>query len=261
MNSLKWGSYALVLGAVEEVMWQPKMPTRVRSIFLRAPAQREKQMDEEMQAEVEGIDLVVLEETRRILLEWVGIGEPSTPEAKQELVETEALRLQGMIEAQAERFEQQDMTGWSRENPGQIPSFETASVAKTTAWRAAREMILEAELYPQVTDEIKQRWDEFFQTANAEISQDQERARLAGDQDRWKTLNVRSEPEAVRVVERVWLNHPAWFRQLAQALIAQRLEDGQPVPITHHSPLAPQLEEMIDAEIAANPPADPDLPF
>lgn len=209
---------------------------------------------------VDGIDVVIHAETRRILLEWVGI-DPDLTENKTEIVAAEARRLQGLAEAHAEVLERQTMARWAQEHPGQTPSYAIVHAAKTATWTAARETVLEAELYPQVTDEIQARWAEFFETANAEIAEEQERARLSGDLDRWKTLNVRHEPSAVRTAERVWLNHPAWFRQLAKALIAQRLEDGQPVPITHHSPLAPQLEAMIDAEIAANPPADPNLPF
>ena len=47
----------------------------------------------------------------------------------------------------------------------------------------------------------------------------------------------------------------------AQALIAQRIEDDQPVPHTPANPLTSELEAMIEAELAANPPQDPELPF
>ncbi len=39
-------------------------------------------------------------------------------------------------------------------------------------------------------------------------------------------------PAAERVVERVWLAKGPRFRSLARALVAQRIEDDQPVPMT-----------------------------
>ncbi len=42
--------------------------------------------DEEFLTQVEGIDLFIAEETRRILTEWVGIDPELTPEAAQEQI-------------------------------------------------------------------------------------------------------------------------------------------------------------------------------
>ena len=205
---------------------------------------------EEFTAQVEGIDLTIAAETRRILVEWLGV-EPAT---EQERIDREALRLQQLTEDAAEQFEQANP-------PAPGATYQDAVQAKETAWRAAREMVLENELYPQVTPEIRKDWERFEQWAEQELDKDWEKARTAQDLDRWRTRNVKPNPTAVRVVERVWLDRPGWFRTLAKSLIAQRIEDNQPVPMTSRDRLAEELTELIEDEMRRNPPADPDLPF
>ncbi|MEF9411339.1 hypothetical protein V4F30_21820 [Rhodococcus sp. IITD102] len=205
---------------------------------------------EDFRAQVEGIDLRIAAETRRILVEWLGLD----PATEQERIDREALRLQQMTEDAAEQFEQAhpaapDATYWN------------VVQAKETAWRAAREMVLATELYPQVTPEMRESWERFEEWADQEIEKDWEAARAAQDPERWRTRNVRPNPTAVRVVERVWLAKPGWFRTLAKALIAQRIEDNQPVPMTSRDPLADELAALIEDEMRRNPPEDPDLPF
>lgn len=206
--------------------------------------------DEEFRTQVEGIDLTIAAETRRILVEWLGVD----PATEQERIDREALRLQQMTEDAAQQFEQANP-------PAPDATYPDAVRAKETAWRAAREMVLENELYPQVTPEIREDWERFEQWAEQEIEKDWEAARTAQDPDRWRTRNVRPNPTAVRVVERVWLDRPGWFRTLAKSLIAQRIEDNQPVPMTSRDQLADELTELIEDEMRRNPPEDPDLPF
>jgi len=205
---------------------------------------------EEFTAQVEGIDLTIAAETRRILVEWLGV-EPAT---EQERIDREALRLQQLAEDAAEQFEQANP-------PAPGATYQDAVQAKETAWRAAREMVLENELYPQVTPEIRKDWERFEQWAEQELDKDWEKARTAQDLDRWRTRNVKPNPTAVRVVERVWLDRPGWFRTLAKSLIAQRIEDNQPVPMTSRDRLADELTELIEDGMRRNPPEDPDLPF
>ncbi|BDB63461.1 hypothetical protein RDE2_52550 (plasmid) [Rhodococcus sp. RDE2] len=236
-------------GAVEEVTWQTRTPARGHSV----PGIREDRavaQSEEFRTQVEGIDLTIAAETRRILVEWLGVD----PATDQERIDREALRLQQLTEDAAEQFEEANPT---------VPdaTYQDAVQAKETAWRAAREMVLGNELYPQVTPEIREDWERFEQWAEQEAEKDWEAARVAQDPDRWRTQNVRPNPTAVRVVERVWLEKPAWFRALAQALIAQRIEDNQPVPATSRDRLADELTELIEDEMRRNPPEDPDLPF
>ncbi len=205
---------------------------------------------EEFRAQVEGIDLAIAAETRRILVEWLGID----PATEQEQIDREALRLQQMTKDAAEQFEQATP-------PAPDATYQDAVRAKETAWRAAREMVLENELYPQVTSEMQAAQEEFEAFLDQRIEQRWEAARTAQDPDRWRTRNVRPNPSAVRVVERVWLAKPGWFRTLAKSLIAQRIEDNQPVPMTSRDPLADELAALIEAEMRHNPPQDLDLPF
>ncbi|AXY49371.1 hypothetical protein [Rhodococcus ruber] len=205
---------------------------------------------EEFTTQVEGIDLTIAAETRRILVEWLGID----PATEQEQIDREALRLQQMTEDAAEQFEQA-----SPATPD--AAYRDAVQAKQTAWRAAREMVLEGELYPQVTPEIREAREQFEAWAELEAEKDWEAARTAQDPDRWRTQNVKPNTTAVRIVERVWVSKPGWFLSLAEALIAQRIEDNQPVPMTSRDPLADELAAMIEEEMRRNPPEDPDLPF
>ncbi|MHC6214676.1 hypothetical protein [Rhodococcus ruber] len=205
---------------------------------------------EDFRVQVEGIDLTIAAETRRILVEWLGID----PATEQEQIDREALRLQQMTEDTAEQFEQATPT-----TPD--ATYRDAVRAKETAWRAAREMVLEGELYPQVKPEIRTAREKFAAWAEREAEKHWEAARTAQDPDRWRTQNVRPNPTAVRVVERVWLAKPGWFLSLAEALIAQRIEDNQSVPMTSRDPLADELATMIEDEMRRNPPQEPDLPF
>lgn len=211
---------------------------------------REGQMDEQMLEQVEGIDARIADETRRILVEWIGV-DPST---SQEQIDREALRLQGLTADAAEAFEQQ--------NPAPPAAFYSEVVqAKETSWRAARELVLTTELYPKVTPEMIAEREELDAHYEQMVEERWRTAREAKDADRWRTKNVRHRRAATLVAERVWRTKPGWFLSLAEALIAQRIEDGQPVPMTSRDPLADELTAMVEDEMRRNPPADPALPF
>jgi hypothetical protein len=215
--------------------------------------------NEEMIEAVEGIDVTIAGETRRILAEWIGLSLTSTEGLEQ--INREALRLQGLTEAASRPLEQQATEEWAQANPGKTPTYLDVVRGKETAWRAAREMVLAQELYSQVTPEVIARVEKIEDWLDNAVRESEDQARRAHDPDRWKSLNVRNRPVAARIVHRVWLEKPAWFRQLAKALVAQRIEDNQPVPMTAFDPVAAELEAMIDAEIRLNPPADPNMPF
>ena len=213
-------------------------------------------MDEEA---VEGIDVTIAAETRRILSEWIGVSLTSAEGLAQ--IDREARRLQGLTEAASKPLEQQAIAEWAQANPGKTPTYWDAVTTKETAWRAAREMVLTQELYSQVTPELIAQIRETENWLDSQIQDRQDQARRAHDPDRWKSRNVKHRPVATRIVERVWLEKPAWFHRLATALITQRIEDDQPVPMTAFDPIAAELEDMIDEEIRRNPPADPNIPF
>lgn len=216
-------------------------------------------LSEESAEAVEGIDVTIADETFRILVEWIGLDKNSIDD--RETIDREALRLQGLTEAAAQPLEQQASEQWTESNSGKTPTYFDVVRAKETAWRAAREMVLSQELYPQVTPPIVAQIAEQAREADGEIDAEQTRAREAHDSDRWKTLNVTPRPIAGKIVHRVWLEKPAWFRQLAKALVAQRIEDDQRIPMTAFDPIADDLAEMIDEEIRLNPPKDPNVPF
>lgn len=204
--------------------------------------------------QVEEIDVWIVEETRRILLEWVGMDPALTPDEQQEEIDREARRLQKLTADAADEFERAtplspDPTYW-----------ETVSTT-TSAWQTAREIVLEQELYPRVTPQMIAERAAFDAQIEREIEIQQDSAREARDPDRWRIQNVRPMQAAVRVVERVWLEKSAWFLSLAEALIAQRIEDNQPVPMTAYDPIVDELTELIDDEIRRTPPTDLDLPF
>lgn len=216
-------------------------------------------LNEEMIEAVEGIDLTIAGETRRILAEWIGVSLTSAEGLAQ--IDREALRLQALTEAVSVPLEQQATEEWAQANPGKTPTYLDVVQGKETAWRAAREMVLAQELYSQVTPEVIARVEKIEDWLDNAVQESEDQARRAHDPDRWKSLNVRNRPVAARIVHRVWLEKPAWFRQLAKALVAQRIEDNQAVPMTAFDPVAAELEAMIDAEIRLNPPADLNMPF
>lgn len=216
-------------------------------------------MNEETIEAVEGIDVTIAGETRRILAEWIGVSLTSTEGLAQ--IDREALRLQGLTEAASVPLEQQATEEWAQANPGKTPTYWDVVRAKETAWRAAREMVLTQDLYSQVTPEVIAKVRETENWLDNAVQESETQARRAHDPNRWKSLNVKDRPVATKIVHRVWLEKPAWFRQLAKALVAQRIEDNQPVPMTAFDPVAGELEEMIVEEMRLNPSADPNTPF
>lgn len=210
---------------------------------------------------VEGVDWTIAAETARILGEWVGFDPGLTVAQRQEVIDREAVRLHELTEQAAEGFAAQSHAQWEAAHPGRVPGHADTVATRETAWRAAREMVLATELYPRVTPRIRDDWAATLTELDAATHERMEAARLARDPERWKRGDVAAMPVATRIVERVWLEKPGAFLSLAEALITQRIEDDQPVPHTPASPLVSELEAMIEAELAANPPQDPDLPF
>jgi len=225
------------------------------------PQQENPQSETSFAERVQGVDARIAAETARILGEWVGFDPSLTPHQRQQVIDREAVRLHELTEQASEAFATQSHAQWQAANPGRAPSHSDTVATRDTAWRAAREMVLASQLYPRVTPQMREEWTHTEAALDEAIHQQNQAARLARDPDRWRRREVAQMPVATRIVERVWLEKPGPFRALAQALIAQRIEDDQPVPHTPASPLAEDLEEMIEAELAANPPTDPEVPF
>lgn len=84
----------------------------------------------------------------------------------------------------------------------------------------------------------------------------EDQARLLRDRrdpDRWRALLVTASPEqgqAMSVVGRLWeAPLPLEFRQLATALMQQRIEDRMPIPTDPDDPLRRELEAMVTAQM------------
>ena len=210
---------------------------------------------------LDGVDPEILAETRRILGEWVGF-DPAMPIAERDSVtEAEAVRLNGLTQQASEAFAEQSLREWEQQHPGQRAGHLESARARETGWRAAREMVLAQQLYPRVTSQTTREVEEADALLLTQVRTEREAARTAQDPDRWRRREVVPMPLASRIVERVWLDRPGPFRMLAQALITQRIQDGQPVPQTAADPLVANLEQMVTDELQDNPPADPHVPF
>ncbi|WP_024794173.1 hypothetical protein [Tomitella biformata] len=200
-----------------------------------------------------GVDVVIARETRRIMGEWLAI--PHTNPT----VAAEARRLQQLTETRAEELEDVLRQRWLSANPGRTPTSSDTAAMRQDTWDQARKEILEVELYPRVTPEIIAEIKETDAMIAAMLTQTIAERRERKDPERWKDFHVNVTPLACKIVDRVWLHRDGAFRVRAQCLVQQRLEDNQRTPTTSVSPIAPVLEAIVCAEIAATP-ADR-LPF
>ena len=212
---------------------------------------------------IEAVDLTIAAETQRILAEWIGFDPALSPPHRQTVVDREAVRLHELTEQAAEAYQAQGYQEWARRTTSdREPDPATAAAIRETAWRAARETVLAAELYSRVSQQAAREHAEIEARLATQARRRHETARRAADPHRWTRIgDVTPLPVAERIVERIWLERPGPFRALAQALITQRIEDGVPVPATAADPLVLDLEAMIDDELATNPPPDPTVPF
>ena len=92
-------------------------------------------------------------------------------------------------------------------------------------------MILERELYPQVTPQILAQIEQLAIRDDREISAELDRARQADPWSRYPRI-----PGAVKIVRRQLLIKPAPFQQAAKALITQRAECNQPASVSGRLP-------------------------
>lgn len=194
------------------------------------------------------VDEQILAETRRIYRQWLGIAEPET-------IAAEATRLHELAEEQAQLFREQMQQEWTDD----WPPVERKARQIRSAWIRGRSMVLEDQLYPQVTPEVQAEVEQMDAWLTEQASQKTQRLREARDPNRWKTLDVDVTDLARRIVRRVWPIKPAEFTPLATALIQQRLEDNERTPTVPEDPIAPVLEQMIEEQVAATP--EDQLPF
>lgn len=201
----------------------------------------------------EGIDVTIARETRRIMGQWLAIPHQSPQ------IEAEAARLQELTERQAMLFEQKTMGEWRAANPATPMQFAETVQMQQSAWHAARELVLEQELYQRVTPELVAEIEETDSMVAEMLEKIIADRREQKDPDRWKDFHVSVTPLAQKIVDRVWGMTDLAFQVRAEALVQQRLEDNQRTPTTAVDPIAPELAAMVDAQIAAIP--QEKLPF
>jgi len=202
------------------------------------------------------IDPSVRAEVRRIYLEWMGL--PDLSEIEQTaVIDAEAARLTGLVnEALGDSAHGYQLQRWRQEHPGQTPDHETVVSLMQTERHTARQKVLEEELYPQLTEEILEQ----RQLENEKLSELTEQRisdrRAAKDPERWRTGLVAPSELAEQIVARLWgLGRTMPFLELAVSLVAQRLEDGLPIPVTTLDPLFDELDQIVTAEADRDPAA------
>jgi hypothetical protein len=163
----------------------------------------------------------------------------------------EAERLSRMVAELADQLAEQSVTQWTRSH-GHHPDYLTKVGLISTARMAAREQILNRELYEQIpssadeTDEARDAIREEPAQARDEIPWDR----------RWTDPDCRSEPsEATEtLIEQIW-PEPTFsmlFRIKAGYLLAARAEDGLAIPTTSDSALAQELAAMIYQDLRSD---------
>lgn len=163
----------------------------------------------------------------------------------------EAERLSRMVAELADQLAEQSVTQWTRSH-GHHPDYLTKVGLINTARMAAREQILNRELYEQIpssadeTDEVRDAIREEPAQVRDEIPWDR----------RWTDPDWRSEPsEATEtLIEQIW-PEPTFsmlFRIKAGYLLAARAEDGLAIPTTSDSALAQELAAMIYQDLRSD---------
>lgn len=213
----------------------------------------------ETTANEQDIDPIVRAEVARIWRGWIGMDPDLSEEERDRQIDAEAARLTQMIQSHIGdsshgfRVEQ-----WRQEHPGQEPDFLTTVSLIESARIAARSLVLETELYPQVTPEIAGQTEAELDEIHAAALEEARRLREIHDPERWRRHMVEVSDLAERIVSRVWgTSQPLDFMTLAVSLVQQRLEDNQRTPTTSADPLREELEQMIDEELRRQSPTTP----
>ncbi len=188
------------------------------------------------------IDETIFDETWRVLSQWLAMDKNASDEVL--AMGRESERLQRLTDTATESLEHQLNEQWRQSHPGKAPT--DLAQMKESASTAAVEMILEQELYPQVTPQILAQIEQLAIKDDREISAELDRARQADPWSRYPRI-----PDAVKIERRQLLKKPAPFQQAAKALITQRAECNQPASVS--GPVADELAAMIDAAIRGNP--------
>lgn len=172
-----------------------------------------------------------------------------TSQEQQSYLERESERLSRMVGDLADQIAEQSVTQWTHSH-GQHPDYLTKVGLVTSARMAAREQILNNEVYEQIpaaeTDEDRDVIREEPPQGRGEIPWDQ----------RWTDPDWRTDPtEAMEtLIEQIW-PEPRFsmlFRIKAGYLLAARQEDGLPNPTASDSPLAQELATLVYQDLRSD---------
>ncbi|MFI5436201.1 hypothetical protein ACHMZP_30850 [Rhodococcus baikonurensis] len=186
------------------------------------------------------IDETIFDETWRVLSQWLAMDKNASDEVL--AMGRESERLQRLTDTATESLEQQMNEQWSQSNPVKTPTDLDLAQMKEAASTAAVDMVLDQELYPQVTPQIVAEIERLAIKDDMAISVEVDRARQADPWSRYPRI-----PDAVKIVRRELLKKPAPFQHAAKALITQRAAGNRPT--SESGPVAAEPAAMIAAAI------------
>ena len=165
-----------------------------------------------------------------------------TPAQRAAFIEQQAARISRQVADLAAGLGEQAVAEWTRRY-GEHPDYLTKVGLLNTATAAAREIVLNDELYGMIPEPQD--------TPPADLIEPEpipDRTQLRWDQ-RWTRTRYRSEPsqQIEDLVTRVWPDpdFSAVFRIKAGYLLAARTEDRLRLPRDRDDPLAAELSPMI----------------
>lgn len=179
-------------------------------------------------------------ETWRVLSQWLAMDKNASDEVL--AMGRESERLQRLADTATESLEHQLNEQWSQSNPGKTSTDLDRAQMKEEATTTAVDMVLDQELYPQVTPQIVVQIEQLAIKDDMEISAELDRARQTDPWSRYPRI-----PDAVKIVRLALLKKPEPFQHAAKALITQRAAGNQPT--SEPGSVAAELAAMIDAAI------------
>lgn len=123
------------------------------------------------------IDETIFDETWRVLSQWFAMDKNAGDEVL--VMGRESERLQRLTDTATESLELQLNEQWSQANPGKAPTDQDLTQMKEEASTAAVDMVLDQELYPQVTPQLVAQIEQLAIKDDREISAELGRVRQA----------------------------------------------------------------------------------
>jgi hypothetical protein len=168
-----------------------------------------------------------------------------TPQQSATFIEDEAARISQQIAQLADQMGAQSVAEWTQRT-GEHPDYLTKVGLLNTAMAAAREIVLNNELYELISEPQ----DPSGETTETPPSLD--RSHVPWDQ-RWTRTQYRSDPgeQIEGLVAQIWPapDFSAVFRIKAGYLLAARAGDHLPLPAHREDPLAAELAALVYSDL------------